>query len=76
MSKSNQEDLPKRNPLDAMEVYRWSEFKLFCERAGIPWDIGTKKITIELEVGCIMVVHQTYFPRGISSGPNTEGDES
>jgi very-short-patch-repair endonuclease len=48
----------RQEPLasDGYEVYRWPEFRAFCDRAGILWDLRTISMTFTIEEGSRLVV--------------------
>jgi hypothetical protein len=49
----------KRFPALGHDVYHWPEFKAFATRLGIPWDLGTVFVTIELPLeGPVMITHK------------------
>lgn len=35
-------------PVYCHEVYKWPEFRALCERLGVPWELATKSISIEM----------------------------
>ncbi len=45
---------------DGYSVYRWPEFRAFCKRAGILWDLRTVSITIRIAEGELLVVDHQY----------------
>lgn len=49
--------------VDGYSVYSWPEFKAFCKRAGILWDVGTRTLTITLQEDALLVVQQEYIGR-------------
>lgn len=48
---------------DGYAVYRWPEFREFCRRAGIRWDLDTIEMTIRIARGEMMVVDHKYRAR-------------
>jgi hypothetical protein len=51
-------------PPDCLEVYRWPEFQAFAARLGIPFDLRTTRLVIELPgEGCLVKVTQEYHGR-------------
>lgn len=45
---------------DGYQVYLWPEFRAFCDRAGILWDLWTISMTFTIEEGSRLVVNHTY----------------
>jgi hypothetical protein len=46
---------------DGYGVYRWPEFRAFCDRAGIPYGLGTRSISFSIEEGEALEVRHTYI---------------
>jgi hypothetical protein len=46
---------------DGYAVYRWPEFKAFCDRAGILWDLRTISMTFSIVEGGRLEIDQKYI---------------
>ena len=45
--------------IEGYEVYRWPEFKAFCVRLGIPWELSTTDMLIFVPCeGRVKVIHE------------------
>lgn len=51
------------------EVYSSKEFRAFCEKFGIAYDLGTVNITIHLPLDGLMSVVQEYRTHNMPQGP-------
>lgn len=56
----------------SFDVYKSPEFRTFCERFGIAWELGTVDLTIELPCKGLMTVTQKYYA---TDGSERPGDE-
>lgn len=50
------------------EVYRSDEFKAFCQRFGIAWELGTTELVIYIPNEGTLEVLQNYRPMSIRPG--------
>jgi hypothetical protein len=57
--------------VDGHQVYSWPEFKAFCRRLGLLWDLRTVWLRITLAEGERPVIEQSYA----GSDAGEEGDE-
>lgn len=60
MSKAAQALSNRTTAGDGYAIYHWPEFRAFCDRAGILWDLRTISITFTIEEGASLVVDQRY----------------
>src|SRR5215831_410332 len=47
--------------VDGYEVYQWPEFKAFCRRAGIAWDLNTVDMEFRIVEGEFVIVNHRYY---------------
>lgn len=61
-----------REAYDGYEVYSWPEFKAFCDRAGILYDLRTISISFKIEIGARLEINHVYA--GSDNLPNGPDD--
>lgn len=63
MAKAAKEMFGKRRSVGGatgINPYHWPEFRAFCQRAGIAWDLRTISMSIHIEEGFMMRIEQKY----------------
>ena len=54
---------------DGYEVYQWPEFKAFCRRAGIAWDLNTVDMEFRIVEGEALVINHRYYAVDTGGAP-------
>lgn len=52
-------------PASGYDVYRWPEFRAFCKRLGIPWELPTYDIVITIPHEGMVRIDHSYQGRGV-----------
>ena len=42
------------------EVYQWPEFRAFCKRLGLAWELGTLDLNIDMPFDGVVKIRQSY----------------